>query len=257
VDDSPREPRQIHQNVVEEAVRLLAAAEQAELSLRALGGVAVFLHVGELLHPAFAREIQDIDLATKARQSRDVTDLVKKLGYTERGNFNALHGARRLLFYDGQHGRKLDVFVGTFEMCHVLPLEDRLTVDPLTIPLAELLLTKLQIVRFTRKDILDVCSLLLTHELDKHDNEAINIARISSLCGADWGLYHTVERNLESLRNGLAETGVSEDERQVIRERVGEIAEALAAAHKSPKWKLRARVGERVRWYEDPEEVEG
>ena len=72
-------------------------------------------------------------------------------GYDPNKTFNAMHGDRRLLFYDEPNGRQIDVFVGTFEMCHQLPLEQRLEIEPMTLPLADLALTKLQIVKLNRK----------------------------------------------------------------------------------------------------------
>ena len=47
-------------------------------------------------------------------------------------------------------------------MCHKLPLNGRLKMHPVTIPLAELFLSKAQIVQFNRKDAFDIISLLLT-----------------------------------------------------------------------------------------------
>jgi hypothetical protein len=167
-----------------------------------------------------------------------------------------MHGARRLLFYDEPNDRQVDVFVGTFEMCHQLPLEERLELEPRTLPLAELMLTKLQIVKLNEKDRYDLYSLLLTHEVADHDNDAINAGWIAELCSRDWGLYRTVQINLERLRTQLAVPGLEPAELEVIRRRVGEIEQAVERSPKSAKWKMRARVGDRVRWYEDPEEID-
>ena len=177
-------------------------------------------------------------------------------GYEPNKTFNAMHGARRLLFYDEPNGRQIDVFVGTFEMCHQLPLEQRLEVEPMTLPLADLALTKLQIVKLNRKDAYDLYSLLLTHEVSDHDDETINAQWIAELCGRDWGLFRTVQLNLERLRAELEVPELTAQELDVIRRRLEQIQEAMERAPKTGKWKMRARVGDRVRWYEDPEEVE-
>jgi hypothetical protein len=246
----------IQPDVFDEAVRLLAAAEQADVLVRVLGGMAIVLHVGDLLHPAFRREIQDIDLATPKHEGRRVAEFIAQQGYTPNKTFNAMHGARRLLFYDEPNGRQIDVFVGTFEMCHQLPLEQRLELEPLTLPLAELVLTKLQIVKLNKKDRYDLYSLLLTHEVADSDGEAINAQYIGELCGRDWGLYRTIQINLERLDAELDVPELSPDQLETIRERVHQLQEAIEQAPKTGKWKLRARVGDRVRWYEDPEEFE-
>jgi hypothetical protein len=248
--------RLIDEDVADETVRLLVAARQAGVPVRVLGGMAIVLHVGELLHPAFRREIRDIDLATPKRAAREVSEFLITQGYAANKTFNAMHGDRRLLFYDEPNGRQIDVFVGTFEMCHQLPLEQRLEVEPLTLPLADLVLTKLQIVKLNKKDAYDLYSLLLTHEVADHDREAINARWIGELCGRDWGLYRTVQINLERLRAELDVPELGSPELETITQRVRQLEQAIERAPKSAKWKLRARVGDRLRWYEDPEEVE-
>jgi hypothetical protein len=237
-------------------VRLLGAAEQKGIPIRVLGGMAIRLRVGELLHPAFTRPIQDIDLAAPKGKGRTVSEFLSAQGYLPNRTFNAMHGARRLLFYDEPNGRQVDVFVGTFEMCHELPLGERLLLEPLTLPLAELVLTKLQIVKLNRKDVSDLYSLLLTHDVADHDAEAINASRIAELCARDWGLYRTLQLNLALLQVELAATELADAERETIGTRVRVLEEAIERVPKTPKWKMRARVGERVRWYEDPDEVE-
>lgn len=248
--------RLIQDDVFAEAVRLLAAAEQAGVRVRTLGGMAVLLHVGELQHAAFRREIRDIDLATPKREGRKVAEFLTAQGYDPNKTFNAMHGDRRLLFYDEPNGRQIDVFVGTFEMCHQLPLEQRLEIEPMTLPLADLALIKLQIVKLNRKDAYDLFSLLLTHEVADRDDETINAAWIAELCSRDWGLFRTVSLNLERLRTEVEAPELTPAEMDTIRGRLVQIEEAIEQAPKSGKWKMRARVGDRVRWYEDPEEVE-
>jgi Uncharacterised nucleotidyltransferase len=248
--------RLINEDIFEEAVRLLAAAEHAGLRVRTLGGMAIALHAGDALHPAFKRDIRDIDLATPKGDGRKVAEFLTAQGYEPNRTFNAMHGARRLLFYDEPNARQIDVFVGTFEMCHQLPLDQRLELEPQTLPLAELALTKLQIVKLNRKDAFDLYLLLLTHEVSDHDDESINASWIGELCGRDWGLYRTVQLNLERLRTELDVPGLAPADVGTITDRIVQLEEAIEQAPKSGRWKMRARIGDRVKWYEDPEEVE-
>jgi putative nucleotidyltransferase-like protein len=247
----------IHEDIVEETIRLVGAAERDGVVLRLLGGMAIHLHVGDLLHQSLAREIRDIDFVTPKGDARRARDLLVREGYEPDATFNATHGARRLLFYDRPHGRQVDVFVDLFQMCHVLPLSERLTVEPVTLPLAELLLTKLQIVKLNRKDLLDAYALLLSHEVADHDNETINVTRIAELAARDWGLHRTIELTLDRLRAALGEVELDDDQRALIEARLDAIQEAMESAPKTGRWRMRARVGERVRWYEDPDEVDG
>jgi len=67
---------------------------------------------------------------------------MRDIGYEPHVGFNAMNARERLLFFDEPNGRRLDLFVGSFRMCHEIPLEQRLTVDAATVPLAELVLMK-------------------------------------------------------------------------------------------------------------------
>ena len=243
-------------DVVEEARRLVAAADEAGLRVRLIGGAAVRLHGGADFDPSFVREIRDIDLVTGKGDGRRAEAFLEAQGYVANRTFNAMHGARRLLFYDEGHGRQVDVFINTFEMCHVLPVGEHLDRDPLTIPLADLLMTKLQIVTLNAKDRSDAYAILLGHELGAGDAECIDAGRIAELCARDWGLYRTSQLNFERLLGALPESGLDDASRGLVAERIAGIVEAMERVPKSVKWKARARVGDRVRWYEEPDEVD-
>ena len=238
----------------EEALRVVAHATDRGELLRVAGSVAFGLRVpgrAGLPRPAPV----DIDLVAPARSERRIVALLTELGYTGEKEFNARHGDRRLIFWDEARNRKLEVFVGIFVMCHSLPLAERLEVDAQTVPLAELLLTKLQIVELNEKDMCDMHSLLITHEVGSGDVDQINAKRIAALCGADWGLHRTVSGTLERLADDPPSYTLMPEQRRLVDERVEDVREALQKQPKTLAWRMRARVGERVRWYEEPEEI--
>ena len=239
-----------------EAKRIIAAGEAQGVVLRLLGGLAVRVHAPSATHRALERSYPDIDLATPARRSQAVEDLIAGLGYEPNKPFNLLNGASRLLFYDRARDRQIDVFVRDFEMCHRLPITDRLAVEPLTLPLAELLLTKLQIVRLNDKDVRDICALLIDHPLGEGDHEMINVARTARLCGDDWGLWKTVSLSLDRVREVSGGYDLDPATRATLAERITGMRQALEQAPRSLKWRMRAAVGERVPWYTIPEEVQ-
>jgi Uncharacterised nucleotidyltransferase len=241
-------------DVIAEAVRLLEAAEHDGVPLRALGGVAIRLRTPHV-PPALERDYHDIDLVTQRRRGGAVSRLLEGAGYRADQEFNALHGDRRLLFHDDEHARQIDVFVGAFTMCHEIPVAERLGLEPRTIPLAELLLTKLQIVEINDKDLRDTATVLLGHEVADRDGDAVNAGRVAALCAADWGLWRTSGLTLERLRAALPGLGLAAGERAVVDQRAGALWDSVEAAPKGMRWKLRARVGDRVRWYEEPEET--
>ncbi len=126
---------------------------------------------------------------------------------------------------------------------------------PATLDVTDLLLTKLQIVELNEKDVRDVCALLLDHPLGDRDAEMLNAGRIASLCADDWGLWRTVGLSLEKVLEVSQGFGLGKELQQRIIWQVSTLREALEAAPKSTRWKMRARVGDRVPWFELPEEV--
>jgi hypothetical protein len=235
-------------DVLAEARRILDRA--ADVPLRLLGGAAVALSApnGVLLPRAY----NDIDFVTAPGRGPEVVEAFGDLGYAGDQRFNGMNGHRRLLFYDEANARRVDVFVGRFEMCHSIPLTKRLTLRADTIPLADLLLTKLQIFALNEKDQRDVANLLHAHPVQEAHIDGRYMAK---LLASDWGLWRTTTLNLERVRGALGRYGLAAEQEEVVRARVDDLRSHIDAEPKSAKWKLRARIGERVKWYEEPEEV--
>jgi len=243
----------------DEMHRLISEAQQRHIFLRLIGGLAVKTHSPRATHRALMRSYPDIDFVTDKPSSIKLEAFMVEMGYQPNTTFNTLSGDRRQLYYDTERSRQIDVFIGDFTMCHKLPLADRLEIEPLTIPLAELFLTKAQIVGLNRKDALDMLALLLDHEVGPSDDETINTDLIAGLCARDWGLYTTVSMNIERLHSfvdrGEAEL-LSEQQVAQIKARLATLQAAMDDAPKTLGWRLRARVGKRVPWYEEVEEVQ-
>lgn len=240
-----------------EAERIAAAARERSVTAPALGGAAIYLRCPSAARPPLQREYKDIDLVTSRSMVQRLTALLEELGHAPDKRFNALHGNQRLFFWDEQNSRQMDVFVDHFEMCHKFDLRKRLTIDPTasTLPLADLLLTKMQIVEMNFKDMQDIAALLQDHPFTQNE-EGINLAYITDLTRNDWGLQHTLEGSIGRLRQeeNLSRL-IAPDARYSLAEQLDTMARAMDDAPKSTGWKLRSRVGERVRWYELPEEA--
>lgn len=241
-------------DVLAEGRRLLALADASGVALRLLGGAAIGLRTPDLL-PELARAYGDLDFVAAPGSTSAVSALFGEAGYTPDAAFNTLHGKRRLIFVDPAQQRKSDVFVGTFEMCHRIPVAERLELERLTLPLAELLVTKLQIVELNDKDVRDALGLLAGHEVAETDGDAINAARVAELCAADWGLWRTLTANLATLRGHAGDYGLPDAVQRTMIERIEPLLDRIEAEPKPRAWRLRARVGDRVRWYELPEDV--
>ena len=246
------DPAQTLESVAEEGVRLATAARDAGMRLRLLGGVAVWCHCPSARNPPLARPYGDADFMAPGRENKRITAFMEAHGYQADRMFNALHGASRLNFHDPARDRPVDVLLDRFVMAHELDLRDSASPDGLTISLADLLMTKLQVVSINEKDVRDLTALLLDHAFAAGD---IDMARILDATRNDWGLEHTMHRTLATLGQTIVSFGLPADHIATVTGRIAELSAALNAAPKGAKWKMRARVGERVKWYEEPEEA--
>lgn len=252
---SMTDPAETLPDLVDEAKRILDAADADCVVLCLLGGVAVRLHAGEALAPQLDRPYKDLDFLTTGKGKRAASNLLVRLGYEGERNFNALNGHRRLLFHDRARERQIDVFVDSFSMCHSIPVAERITAADRLLPRAELLLTKLQVVKLNEKDMRDIVALLNHSAIGDDDDGAINMGRVAELTGSDWGLWRTTKLNLERLREQIDSYGLGAQDRDAVLSRADALWAQIQAAPKSAKWKMRSRVGDRKRWYVEPDEV--
>jgi hypothetical protein len=214
--------------------------------------MAIYNRCSSAKRPPLERTYVDIDVMGYSKQSKGITKLFLDLGYSPRSKFNAMYGDRRLVFNDTDHQRRVDIFLDVFEMCHKFDLKDRLKLDGNTIPPADLLITKLQIVEINDKDLKDLTSILLDHEVADTDGEKINGAYIAKLCANDWGIYKTLTTNLDKLSSLLPGFQLGESE-GVVNSRIQSLKRKIEDEPKTFRWKMRARVGERAVWYNLPE----
>lgn len=249
--------RQPLADIAAEASDVLAGCAAHQVSARLIGGLAVSRHQHLATPPELRRSYGDIDIVIGRKEGRGVKAALTSLGYEPNERFNALRGDRRMLFYDTVNGRQIDVFVGTFAMCHTLDLSGRLGLLPDTLSLADLVLTKLQIVQINTKDLVDAAQLLRNHQLSRADEagrDEVSLDRLCAVTSGDWGWYTTLSDNLARV-SGFALDALAEADAAVVVERVSAIQRAIDEPGKSLRWKARARIGRHAPWYELPEEV--
>jgi hypothetical protein len=248
-----------NEHFVQEAMRIVDAAEGAGIRLRILGSLAYRLHCPENLElfDQMERALTDIDFAAERGQARDIKDLISSMGYAPDDRITMATEGSRYYFEHPASGLGVDVFLDELFFCHRIPFKGRLDLDAPTIPLAELVLEKMQIVEINLKDIKDTLVLLLEHDVADaaHGRETIDGGYISSLLAADWGFYYTVTTNLEKVRRFIGEfEAVSAHQGEVISKRIDQLLELIDAAPKSTKWKLRSKIGTKKLWYQQVNE---
>lgn len=171
---------------------------------------------------------------------------METLGYKPRELFNGLNMGQRLIYYDMANRRRVDLFLDEFVMCHKFSFKENILAGTYTLPVTQLLMTKLQVVEKTEKEYKDL--IVAFHDFDATSGgDGIRGDEIADLCSKDWGVYTTFRKSLESLLQKADGLG---DERGAIVSRVQKLMGMMEEAPKTFGWRMRARIGERTRWYE-------
>ncbi len=243
-----------------ELKRILNASTDAGVMLRVMGSLAFQLHCPRYgyLQAALGRAAYaDIDFVSYSQERGAFREVLSGLGYAENREVTVVSEGMRMIFDSAELGLHVDVFYDKLDFCHEISWKNgRLSVDAPTIPLAEMFLTKMQIVQINEKDIIDTIMLLLEHPLGDYDDDTINMKLVAELCADDWGLWRTTTMNLakvSQLVNGYSP--LEDTEKTTVVSQVEAATRWIDDEPKSLAWKLRDRVGDRVKWYKDVDEV--
>jgi hypothetical protein len=239
-----------------EAVALARGAADAGLGLKLLGGLAVRVICPD--YPPRLRRDQDADFACLAKQRKAVAAHLERVGCQPDRRFNNLNGDRQM-YFTAPSGRPVDVMVDRLTMCHTLDFRPSFGRLPLTVDAVDVLLSKLQIVELNAKDARDIVQLLSCVPVGQpaDGRPVIDADRFGKVLAGDWGWWRTVTSSLDKLPGligddpGLVQPGMPCDP-------IGQAATLRKIADETPKgmkWRVRAGIGDKVRWYELPEEV--
>ena len=244
-----------HLEYVDRALELVEQAREHRIELRILGSLAYRIHCPQnvALFEKMERDLTDVDLAARSDQRKEIRAFMRDRGYViDQDLVVATEGRRYAFSAPSWSSMVVDVFFDELYFCHPIPLRDRLALDYPTITPTDLLLEKMQIVEINPKDVKDAFVLLLEHGLDSESKEGIDARYIAKLLADDWGFYYTVTRNLEKLRRDVADYGaLAEPQRKVINARIAQLEQTIEGTPKTTRWKLRARIGPRKKWYQD------
>jgi hypothetical protein len=244
-----------------EAAAIVGDAQRRGVTVRVVGSTGIRMHcdAASAAMDGSARDAKDIDLLVSARQRAPLRRLLEENGYvTDRDVLVAMEGMR-LCFRHPRRAIDVDVFVDKLEFCHTIELERRLDQHPTTLAAADLLLQKLQLHELTNNDLLDASIVLATHPVvdGEASAEEIDGGYIARLLSRDWGFHHDAVANLGQLRTALVAgdaVPLAPQHRSRARGGADALAAMIEAAPKSRGWRLRARVGERMQWWDDVNE---
>jgi hypothetical protein len=248
-------------NFVGEALGLVERAQAQGIVLRLLGSTAFRIHSPEYvaIHSSMNRPLTDVDLTGYSKQDREIEAFLLKESYKPvMAALTPELFAMRRIYNHPSNGIHIDVFLDELDMCHKISFRNRLEIDSPTIPLADLVLEKVQIVTLNEKDIKDMLILLAAHPVGDNDKETINGKYIAGVLSKDWGFYYTTKLNLAKIRKGLDvyKQPFSETDVKHIQERLELLTKMIEDAPKTMNWKMRAAIGPKVKWYNDVDDVE-
>ena len=241
---------------LDEAKALVEEAGRKGLTLRVMGGMAIYMHSRdyETLWRNLARlgtkSFTDIDFVAYGKQRNELMELVISKGYKTDPRFLYQFGKSRHIFFGGRVPM-VEIFYDQLAMNHTVPYAGRLEKDSPTVPLGELMMQKLQIVKINEKDFKDLIVLLRAHEIGENDDQKININVFDFVdMYNDWGWCHTATTNLAKLKAKLAEyPQLSDEDRTVVSQRIDRLLNHIEAKPKSFKWKMRSKIGAKTMWY--------
>ncbi|MBD3349200.1 MAG: hypothetical protein GF400_08420 [Candidatus Eisenbacteria bacterium] len=238
---------------------IMSAAEKHGATMRVIGSLAFRIQCPDFKHLEYDNEryLTDVDFIAYGKEIDKVQDAFFSLDWTENQSVLRLFGDKRRIFYHPGEPIHSDVFIDKLRFCHEIDFRGRLDIDETTISLVDLLLEKLQIVEINRKDLVDMMMLLRQHEIsrDGSDQHRIDGAYLASLCASDWGLWRTATMNLRKSAK-LAEEYLEPEDATVVTERLATLRRLIDEKPKSVKWRMRSKIGDRVKWYREVEEVD-
>jgi hypothetical protein len=245
-----------------EVTRIIAEADKRKVPLRIMGGAAIRMHCpkhADLYEKLKRAPKHDMDFVTYSKFRPVTKSLFVDLGYEPYISLmlTGATGRHRQIFNDKEGNKAIDVFLDKLEMCHVIDYRNRLEVDTPTVPLAELLLQKLQIVQTNEKDIQDTIILLIEHDLGKGDHEEVNLDYIAKVLANEWGFWYTVTTNCDKVKEFLIKyEPLTKQDKALVSERIHRLRDRIEKETKTLQWKLRSKVGPSAKWYNVVEEVE-
>jgi len=243
-------------NMLQEAQDLQKSLSGDGIPTKLIGGIAIAMRCPHIRERGLERDYHDIDACALARDAKKIESVMTRLGFDTHKHFNAMNYGRQMMFTNSTSGVHVDIFLDVLRMCQELKFTDRLAVDEhCSLAASDLALSKLQIVELADKDKTDLLALLLDHEPSPGSESGLNISRIAEVCQVNWGWWKSAIVTLDATK-AYAPARLSPRDLASALAHIEVLRTAIVEAPKSARWKARARVGERMKWYELPEETQ-
>jgi hypothetical protein len=241
-----------------EAADLVGSATEQGITVRVVGSTGIRMHCAQALTAMddVERAAKDLDVVVRSGDRNRLRSLLEARGYVvDRDLLVAMEG-QRFAFHHPERDLCLDVFVERLQFCHTIELGGRWERHATTIPIEDLLLQKLQVHELTDCDVIDAAVVLATHHVGPAgDQERIDRDYVAGVLAGDCGFHRDATANLDRVREAAGrQVPLSAERVRRVHDAAVALGEAIAQAHKSMAWRMRARVGERMQWWEDVNE---
>jgi hypothetical protein len=259
--------------VLDDAVRIVNQAQEAGLTVRLLGAMAVKIQAGthaDLFYKlnrlgSEGKTFTDIDLVAYSRQRSKLHKFLQDaLRYKLDQYAILMHGRDRTILHHPEGKYSIDVFFDRLSYSHEIdfgsdPDNGRLSLDPVTISPTDLVLEKIQIHEINEKDIKDLVTLFAScQNSDQEGRGRVNRKHIGQLLANDWGFWHDANLNLDKVTHFACkykDEGKLDTERLgIILTRIEELKKTIEETPKTKQWKKREKDGTRKKWWNDVEE---
>ncbi|HQJ98167.1 MAG TPA: hypothetical protein PLB30_06435 [Thermoleophilia bacterium] len=240
---------------LEEGKRITEAAQQKGIYLRVMGPLALHYYFPDKielyarLERLGERYFTDIDYATYGKTRKHLMDFFKSMGYECDLATMAMTGKTRHIYFGGKVPM-IDVFIDELNYCHKVSFEGRLDKDPWSIPLADILLQKLQIWEINDKDLKDIEFLFIVSEFGDDDERKINQSYIAKRFADDWGFWYTATTNLDRVKQHVdTVAALTDEEKAKVKQMADHLRARIDAEPKTKGWEKRAKKGTKKIWY--------
>jgi hypothetical protein len=261
------------QAIIDDAVGIVNQAQEAGLTVRILGAIAVRLQAASHIDLFYRLErlgssgktFTDIDLVAYSKQRPSLHKFLENILHFKLDQYAVLmHGRDRTILHHPEGRYLIDVFFDRLRYSHEIyfgsnPHDGRLSLDPVTISPTDLVLEKTQIHEINEKDIKDLVTLFAACPVSGQEGRGqINRRYIGEVLVDDWGFWYDANSNLDKViqfAQRYKEDGRLDAEiLKTILARINDLKKGIDEAPKTKQWKKREKDGTKKKWWNDVEE---
>lgn len=219
---------------------------------RLFGGVAI-----EMVAPwrtifGSDRPQKDLDLVIAFSDLPVALEELRAAGWLIDRRSVMLNGARGVHAALAETRVRMDVFTDPLRFNQTIVIGERLRFPGITLSATDLLLTKLQVVNATDRDVRDMAAMLAILPLSPASGHGqVDVSRIEQACSMSWGFHHGACLNLCRVGDLLAgDEKLPLGPRTQATEAARRLERAIEGSAKGVGWKIRAWLGPRLPWYD-------